>query len=228
MRNPEKLTTVFSLVISGWMAVTSAAAADQPLEYNRDIRPILADKCFACHGPDSAARKGGLRVDDRAAAIEMLAIVPGKPGESEMIARIFSDDADLRMPPPATKKTLAFPFDFYPNDMSAGFGDNNNYEPTPFHYAAAKRLKQDLVMGAIDSHLAATGRGMGGLLGGSATCCVLHPGIASKKVKTEKQVAKVWKGLGWGMIADSMPRSNLYLWADDSPWSNFHIISNFR
>jgi len=106
MRNPARLVAVLALIISGSMTATSASAADQPLEYNRDIRPILADKCFACHGPDSAARKADLRVDDRAAAIDMLAIVPGKPDESEMIARIFSKDEDEQMPPPATKKTL--------------------------------------------------------------------------------------------------------------------------
>ena len=111
----------------------------------------------------------------------------------------------------ATKRTLAFPFDFYPNDMSAGFGDNNNYHPTPFHYAAAKRLKQELVMGAIDSHLTATGKGLGGLMGGRATFCVQHPGTVTKKIKTESKVAKVYQGLGWGLIADSMPKPGLYL-----------------
>src|SRR5262249_47483337 len=61
------------------------AAKERPkgtLEYNRDIRPILAENCFACHGPDSAARKKDLRIDQRDAAIEAKAIVPGKPGES--------------------------------------------------------------------------------------------------------------------------------------------------
>ena len=62
------------------------------IEYNRDIRPILAENCFACHGPDSAARKAGLRIDQRDAALEMKAIVPGNPDESEMIRRILTDD----------------------------------------------------------------------------------------------------------------------------------------
>lgn len=112
---------------------------------------------------------------------------------------------------PATKKTLSFPLDFSPNAMSAGFGDNNHFHPSPFHYAAAKRFKLDLVMGAIDSYMTETGRGLGGLMGGSATGCVLHPGTVSKDPRGQTRVAKVWKGLGWGLIADSMPRPKLYL-----------------
>jgi hypothetical protein len=111
----------------------------------------------------------------------------------------------------ATKKTLAFPLDFFPNSMPAGFGDNNGYGPTPFHYAAAMRLKQRLVMGAIDSYLTETGEGLGGLMGGSATFCVQHPGTVTRNIKTESRVAKVYKGLGWGMIADAMPKPKLYL-----------------
>jgi uncharacterized protein DUF1553/uncharacterized protein DUF1549/concanavalin A-like lectin/glucanase superfamily protein/cytochrome c len=76
------------------------------LEYNRDIRPILAENCFACHGPDSAARKASLRIDKRDDAIEAGAIVPGKPAESELINRILAEDEDQIMPPPKTRKKL--------------------------------------------------------------------------------------------------------------------------
>ncbi len=112
---------------------------------------------------------------------------------------------------PATKKTLSFPLDFFPNNMPAGFGDNNGYAPTPFQYAAAMRFKQELVMGAIDSYLDETGEGLGGLMGGSATFCVQHPGTVTRRIKTESRVARVYKGLGWGMVADAMPKPNLYL-----------------
>ena len=74
----------------GW----SSARAQEPIGYNRTIRPILAENCFACHGPDSASRKADLRLDKREAAIEAGAIVPGKPGESELIERIISDDPE--------------------------------------------------------------------------------------------------------------------------------------
>ena len=94
-------------LICGTMTVpTVAARADGPIEYNRDIRPILSENCFACHGPDSASRKGELRLDQRAAAVAKGAIAPGKPDDSELVLRVFSDDHDELMPPPKTKKTL--------------------------------------------------------------------------------------------------------------------------
>ncbi|MDR3632287.1 MAG: DUF1553 domain-containing protein [Isosphaeraceae bacterium] len=83
------------------------ARGDQAIEYNRDIRPILAENCFACHGPDSASRKGDLRLDKREAAVEAGAIEPGKPGDSELVARVFSTAKSEAMPPPATKKSLS-------------------------------------------------------------------------------------------------------------------------
>lgn len=81
--------------------------ADEPPEYNRDIRPILAEYCFACHGPDSAARKADLRLDQRDAAIDLGAITAGSPDDSELIARVFADEGELLMPPPETKKSLS-------------------------------------------------------------------------------------------------------------------------
>ncbi len=76
------------------------------IEYNRDIRPILAENCFACHGADSAARKAGLRLDQRDPAVEKKAIVPGKPDESELVARIVTEDPGEHMPPAKSNKTL--------------------------------------------------------------------------------------------------------------------------
>src|SRR5205807_1405857 len=83
-------------------------AADAPTPtYNRDIRPILAENCFVCHGPDAGARKAGLRLDRRDAAVKKGAIVPGDPDKSELIHRVFWDDEPSKvMPPPRTKKTL--------------------------------------------------------------------------------------------------------------------------
>ncbi len=83
-----------------------AAFAQEPLQFNRDIRPILADNCFACHGPDSAARQADLRLDKSDVAVEMKAIVPGKPDESALVERIFSTDPDAIMPPPDSHKQL--------------------------------------------------------------------------------------------------------------------------
>src|ERR1043165_5431407 len=83
----------------------SAGAADK-LQYNRDVRPILAENCFACHGPDSASRKADLRLDKREIAIAPDALVPGKPEESGLVERLASNDPDEAMPPPASKKKL--------------------------------------------------------------------------------------------------------------------------
>lgn len=85
--------------------MTNTAIADE-LRFNRDIRPILSDKCFACHGPDAASVAADLRLDDADAAKQHGAIVPGSPDDSEAIARIFATDPDVVMPPPESHKAL--------------------------------------------------------------------------------------------------------------------------
>jgi len=81
------------------------------VRFNRDIRPIMSDTCFHCHGFDPKSRKGGLRLDVREEALKAgksgeVAIVPGKPEQSEIIKRIFSDDPTDVMPEKASHKTL--------------------------------------------------------------------------------------------------------------------------
>ena len=75
-----------------------AAWADDPIQFNRDVRPILSEACFACHGPDANTREADLRLDVEAEA-KASAIVVGDPEASELIARIISDAPELRMPP---------------------------------------------------------------------------------------------------------------------------------
>lgn len=81
------------------------------IDFNRDIRPILADKCFACHGPDAHALQGGLRLGLFGSVTSpsdsgRTAIVPGQPARSELFLRITSDDAEEIMPPPDSHQTL--------------------------------------------------------------------------------------------------------------------------
>src|SRR5438046_2385100 len=104
-----KCASPFSVLLSSLClcaSVVSSSPAAEKLEYNRDVRPILSENCFACHGPDSAARKAGLRLDQRDEAIKAGVIVPGKPDDSELVERIFSDDRSHLMPPPKTLKKL--------------------------------------------------------------------------------------------------------------------------
>jgi len=105
----------FSLIgVAGLAAVVGpaslSAAAAAEVDFARDIQPLLARRCYACHGPDT--REAGLRLDDRAAATAALdsgsiAVVPGDAAKSELVARITSTDHDLRMPPEGPRLTAA-------------------------------------------------------------------------------------------------------------------------
>ena len=95
--------------------LTSAYAADG-VQFNRDIRPLLAENCFHCHGPDPGTRKAGLRLDteagffaarvDKKGHEEPPTIIKGKPDQSTLYQRMLSTDEDEVMPPPETHKTL--------------------------------------------------------------------------------------------------------------------------
>jgi mono/diheme cytochrome c family protein len=80
-----------------------AVAADAPVDYARDIKPILASSCYVCHGPDEGKRKAKLRLDVREEALKA-AVKPGDSAKSPLIERIVSKDADEVMPPPGAKK----------------------------------------------------------------------------------------------------------------------------
>jgi hypothetical protein len=100
---------VFVCICALLTACTSLAddtSSVEQIRFNEHIRPILSEYCFACHGPDSGSRKGELRLDVREAAIESGAITEGDSENSELIARITSDDPELVMPPPDSRKTL--------------------------------------------------------------------------------------------------------------------------
>src|SRR2546423_12333375 len=96
------LTRLFLVGVPIW----SGLAATNQIQFNRDIRPILSENCFACHGPDKNQRKAKLRLDVREVALEKEAIVPGKPEQSKLVEHIYTTNEDDLMPPPKTHKTL--------------------------------------------------------------------------------------------------------------------------
>ena len=110
--------TISLLVAMAAATISSANRAAETgedgrqLDFNRDIRPILSDHCYRCHGPDAGQRKADLRLDNLEGATDQLptggyAIVPGRVQQSQLIRRITSNDDDFRMPPPHVKKPLS-------------------------------------------------------------------------------------------------------------------------
>ena len=105
------LLPILMLVSSS--CVLKSEGEPKALDFNRDVRPILSDKCFHCHGPDAKHRKADLRLDEQGAAFAKLkesdgfAIVPGRPEESEFWKRICSEDAEEQMPPAKSNKILS-------------------------------------------------------------------------------------------------------------------------
>ncbi len=103
---------LLALVIAATCTTAHSADGSSNVDFNRDIAPLLADRCFACHGPDASAREADLRLDTAPGAMAMLesgvqAIVPHDPASSELIARIAHADLDLRMPPAEVGQRLS-------------------------------------------------------------------------------------------------------------------------
>ncbi len=103
------LLLVATLLYAADVSKAPASKTTAKLQYNRDVRPILAENCFACHGADSAARKAKLRLDVREDAIEHGALVSGKASESELIARIMLNVGDDDIMPPAKSHKVLKP-----------------------------------------------------------------------------------------------------------------------
>lgn len=99
--------------IVAWVALVVGAplSAADPLDFNRDIRPILSNHCFQCHGPDAETREAELRLDRRDEAVKprdgMPAIAPERPNESGLVLRIDAEDPSVQMPPPEFGKPLS-------------------------------------------------------------------------------------------------------------------------
>ena len=103
MRSSQRTPWWMVSIVLVFPAYVRAAEDDGSVDFNRQIRPILSESCYQCHGPDVNKRKANLRLDQRdglfRSAEGTTIVVPGKPEESELLARITADDPDLRMPP---------------------------------------------------------------------------------------------------------------------------------
>jgi len=107
---PTSCFTLLLITATGLLGLP-ATHAQQRIRFDHDVRPILSNHCWSCHGQDESARQAGLRLDQRDAAVApseggSIAIVPGKPTESEIIARIHSHDPEILMPPANAKKPI--------------------------------------------------------------------------------------------------------------------------
>ncbi len=138
-------------------------AAQAPVDFARDVRPILSDRCFACHGPDAAKREAGLRLDVRDVAVKKLAsgraaIVPGDSTLSELVRRLTVHDPDERMPPAASKLTVS------PSevevlrrwiDEGAAYTLHWSFAPLPAVVELPKVRQSDWVKNGIDAFVLA-------------------------------------------------------------------------
>ncbi|HWB04841.1 MAG TPA: PSD1 and planctomycete cytochrome C domain-containing protein [Verrucomicrobiales bacterium] len=111
-RLPPFLLATAALLLASGPLVAQSPLPSPPPDFSRDVRPILSRYCFKCHGPDEGSRKASLRLDDRTVATApaksgAIAIVPGKPADSELIKRTSSHDPDEIMPPPAAKLPIS-------------------------------------------------------------------------------------------------------------------------
>ena len=144
------------------LLVVSAQAID--LQFNRDVRPILSDKCFFCHGTDANHRKGNLRLDERKSATTpaesgAIAIVPGKPSESELMSRIrlHADDSDA-MPPEESGKSLT---EAEKKILEQWIAQGAQYEDHWAFVPARRHQPPASELGAIDAFLEAKQKTLG-------------------------------------------------------------------
>lgn len=109
------------------------------------------------------------------------------------------------------RDTLEFPTAFCPNGQGCSFGDVNVWGPLAFHYAVAQRLRRPALTGLLDSYLAADFSYADISWPNAAELLLVHPGRKSKSVAVEKNVARLYPKLDWGILADRLPAPNLYL-----------------
>jgi len=124
------------------------------------------------------------------------------------------------MEQPETRATLAFPVDFSPNGVAAGFGDSNHWRPLPFHYAAAERLRAREVIAALDDAMARLARSSKPARGGrwsvsswpdAAELLCLHRGKSARRPTVRRNMARLYRGMDWALLSDRLPGPRLYV-----------------
>lgn len=164
MAGQTRLCWMLALLVTTLLAGAPrrAGAAEGKVSFNRDIRPILSDNCFQCHGPDERKREAGLRLDQRDSATKPTesghtAIVPGKAEASELVARITTADTDLQMPPASSgKKLTAMQIDLLRRWVAEGAEYQGHWAFLPVQRPALPEVKHAAwVRNPIDRFIAA-------------------------------------------------------------------------
>lgn len=144
----EEVRIALAVVV---LAGVDLALGGEPetVDFHRDVRPILANHCFQCHGPDENTREAGLRLDDRGHATKptdsgVIAVAPHHPSESELVRRIFAADDSERMPPASAKKDLS---EVQKRTLSEWIAQGAEYEPH-WAFVPPKRVAPPNVRGA--------------------------------------------------------------------------------
>lgn len=152
----HSLLTPLLVLLSPAVAL-AASLPPEAVDFSRDVRPILAQYCFKCHGMDEHGRKGELRLDVRTNALGKgksgeTAIVPGHPESSELLRRIFSRDQDEVMPPPSTKTALP---ESAKVTLQNWVAEGANYQPHWAYVAPARPVPPSTEANAIDAFIRA-------------------------------------------------------------------------
>ena len=126
------------LAVAGFSSGAALSPGADPVDFNRDIRPILSENCFYCHGQDAAKRQADLRLDVREAAVDAGAVVPGEPAASTLLERIHSSDADVLMPPPDSNRRLSAE---HKRLLEQWIAEGGDYEP---HWAFVAPVRPPL------------------------------------------------------------------------------------
>lgn len=151
-RSPLSRNLLRLFICAGLTATHVSLAEQSPVDYNRDVRPILSDKCFHCHGPDAGSRQADLRLDQPQAVPEYV-VKPGDAVQSELFKRVSTTDPDSIMPPPAsnrplTSREVSVLRDWIQN--GAVFSEHWAFQPLPTHVGIPDVAEESWVRDPID------------------------------------------------------------------------------